>query len=261
MRAMVVVALAACGAAESAPAELRLVTYNLNFGNPDVERTLAAIEAANADVALLQEVTPAWEALLRKRFAASYPHLTFHVPAGHAGHAMLSKFRFVTDEKLTKPAGAFYHGHRAVLATPNGKLQILHVHLRASIHDDCFRGPCTKVEWVKGQFTTPPIRLREIQTHWKSIDAKLPTLVAGDFNEPVGGDVIAFLEKQGLTRVPSKGLPTWHYAPVIDGQQSDMLSSDIDHVLVDQRITAIDATVLDAGASDHRPVVARLQIR
>lgn len=260
MRAAAIVALGlACSEASSAPPELKLATYNLNFGNPDVEKTMDAIEATGADVVLLQEVTAAWEALLRKRFASKFPHVAFQVPKGHVGHAILSKHELEVDQRLTKPAGAFYHGHRAVLATPQGKLQILHVHLRASIHDDCFRGPCTKIEWVKGQFTTPPIRLREIQTHWKSVDAKLPTIVAGDFNEPVGGDALAFLQKQGLTRIPTTGPTTWHYAPILDGKQQDMLSVDIDHVFVDSRVTALDAKVLDAGASDHRPVVARLR--
>lgn len=241
-----------------APFELRLVSYNLNFGNPDVERTMDALDATDADVALLQEVNAGWAALLRKRFGAKYPHLTFHPGAdGHAGHAVLSRLPFATDQVLTKPEGAFYPGHRLVITTPSGPLQILHIHLRASIHDDCFRGPCTQIEWVKGQFTTPPVRKREIETHWKSVDPALPTIVAGDFNEPAGGDVIAFLAARGLTRVPTTGPTSWHH--IQNG--SELLAETIDHVVIDSRVIALEAKVIDAGASDHRPVIARLQLR
>ncbi len=238
--------------------ELTLVTYNLNFGNPDVEKTMAALASTNADVALLQEVNAGWAALLKKRFEGSYRHLTFHPGAGgHAGHAVLSRFPFAADQVLTKPDGAFYPGHRLVITTPTGRLQILHVHLRASIHDDCFEGPCTQIEWVKGQFSTPPIRKREIETHWKAVDPALPTIVAGDFNEPADGDVVAFLTARGLTRVATTGPTSWHH--VQNG--SELLAETIDHVMIDHRITALEAKVVDAGASDHRPVIARLRLR
>ena len=252
--------LAACRKGR-APTEIRLVTYNLHWGNPDVERTLAAIDTANGDIALLQEITPAWRALLRDRFGARYPHIAFHVPdQGHAGHAVLSRFPLATDELLAKPAGAFYHGQRVVVTTPSGPLQILHIHLRAPIHDDCFRGSCSHVEWVKGQLTTPPVRRAEIEAHWKRVDRTLPTIVAGDFNEAETDQVVAFLTSQGLVRVPTRGLPTWHYQTTVDGNASDLLSANIDHVMIDARITALDAVVLDAGASDHRPVVASLRL-
>ncbi len=259
MRAALLMLLA-CGGGKvpAAPFELRLVTYNLNFGNPDVERTMDAIADANADVALLQEVNAGWAALLRKRFASQYPHVTFHpAPDGGAGHAVLSRLPLATDQVLTRPEGAFYPGHRVVLTTPGGPLQILHVHLRASIHDDCFRGPCTQIEWVKGQFTTPPVRLREIETHWKSVDPALPTVVAGDFNEPVGGDVIKFLSAHGMTRVATTGPTSWHH--IQNG--SELLAETIDHVMIDSRLTAKGAKVVDAGASDHRPVIVQLQLR
>jgi endonuclease/exonuclease/phosphatase (EEP) superfamily protein YafD len=251
---VVVVALLLCACSTQPAADLRLATYNLNFGNPDVARTLDALASTNADIALLQEITPAWESALRTRFASHYAHLSFHVPAdGRAGHAVLSRFPLAIDTLLSKPDGAFYHGQRLVVTTPGGPLQILHIHLRASIDDDCFRGPCSQMHWVKGQFTTPPIRRREIEAHWKHVDRSLPTIVAGDFNESETDQVVAFLTRAGLARVPTTGPRTWHHG--------DLLSADIDHVMIDKRITPVGAVVLDAGASDHRPVVATLRLR
>jgi endonuclease/exonuclease/phosphatase (EEP) superfamily protein YafD len=36
---------------------------------------------------------------------------------------------------------------------------------------------------------------------------------------------------------------------------------DIDHVMIDGRLTAGEARVLDAGTSDHRPVVVTISAK
>src|SRR5215207_1465999 len=76
----------------AAPTELRLLTYNLNFGNPNVAATLDAIEKADADIVLLQEITSGWEQGLRPRFVDRYRDSRFYVPdGGAAGFAVLSR--------------------------------------------------------------------------------------------------------------------------------------------------------------------------
>jgi endonuclease/exonuclease/phosphatase family metal-dependent hydrolase len=89
----------------------------------------------------------------------------------------------------------------------------------------------------------------------------LPTIVAGDFNEDTSGQAISFLTKQGLSRADTKGPTTWHYEVSTSGKTSDLLKLDIDHVLVDSRLSARDGTVLDEGTSDHRPVVVTIEPR
>ena len=41
--------------------------------------------------------------------------------------------------------------------------------------------------------------------------------------------------------------------------KTDALKLNIDHVMVDKNLTAKDGTVLDAGTSDHRPVVVTIE--
>jgi endonuclease/exonuclease/phosphatase (EEP) superfamily protein YafD len=41
----------------------------------------------------------------------------------------------------------------------------------------------------------------------------------------------------------------------------DLLKLDIDHVMIDSRLSAGEARVLDAGTSDHRPVVVTIAPR
>jgi endonuclease/exonuclease/phosphatase (EEP) superfamily protein YafD len=249
VRSILVLALCACGGEPVAPVTprpLRVMTYNIYFGNPNPEAVLDAIVAGDPDVVLLQEITDYWAQQLRARFALRYPHQTYFLPAsGAAGYAALARVPFARDEVLDEPPGAFYPGHRLVVTTPAGPLQILHVHLRAAIDGD---------SWLKGYFTTKAIRSREIEAHWARLDRSLPTMVAGDLNEGVDGDVIAYLVKRGLTRIAASGPPTWRL-------DNNSLTADIDHVLVDDRVLAVGGSVLDVGSSDHRPVVVQVRLR
>ena len=237
--------------AETAP--LRLMTYNVNYANPDPDSAMDAIEKADVDVVLLQEITSEWKRGLSKRFAKQYPHQVYRLHArGPGGLAVLSKFEIKAEEIFASPEKGWFFAERLELDTPSGAVQVLHVHLRPAIDNG---------SWIKGFMTTPPLRLREIESYWKKVAANMPTIVAGDFNEDPTGTAVAFLERQGLTRTPTSGPTTWHYVVENRGKKSDLLKLDIDHVLVDKRLSARDGTVLDAGVSDHRPVIVTIEPR
>lgn len=241
--------------AEARRGAVRLVTYNLNFANRNVGVTLEAVAAADAEVVLLQEVSPDWRDALIRRFAAAYPHRAFHLHARiPGGLAVLSKLPIERDELWAPPAdtGAWYPAERLVVTTAFGPLQLLNVHLRPALD----RG-----SWVRGFLTTPSVRRKEIAAHWQGLDHTLPTVVAGDFNEGPSGQVIAYLAGQGMTRVPAAGPTTWRYQVTRGGRVIDLLRVDVDHIVIDGRLRASDAHVLDAGTSDHRPVVATIAPR
>src|SRR4051812_20253230 len=48
---------------------VRLLSYNVNYGNREPRASLDAIADADADVVLLQEITARWQAALADRFA------------------------------------------------------------------------------------------------------------------------------------------------------------------------------------------------
>lgn len=232
---------------------VRLMTYNLNFGNPDHDATIDAIAAEDADIVLLQEVTRDWQHELAKRLARRYPHQAFRVHARAAGGlAILSKHPIRSEEVWTPPRGGWFPASRAIVEGPFGALQLLNIHLRP-----CIDGG----SWIRGYVTTPPIRRREIEAYWRKIQGNLPTIVAGDFNEDPDGRAIAYLAKHGMTRVATEGPPTWHYRTWTGGKHVTVLALDIDHVMIDRHLTASDARVLDAGSSDHRPVVVTVRPR
>jgi endonuclease/exonuclease/phosphatase (EEP) superfamily protein YafD len=231
---------------------ITLMTYNVNYGNPSPKTSLDAIARADADIVLLQEITTEWRDLLEQRFKDTYAHRAYHV-GGSGGIAVLSKRAILREELLyARGTGAFFPAQRVVVAGPSGPLQLLNVHLRPAKEGG---------SWIRGFFSTPEIREREIATHWKKMDTALPTIVAGDFNEDPDGLALAFLAKQGFSRAPTMGPTTWHYEQLVGGKPWDLLKMDIDHVLVDGSFAVKDAHVMDAGTSDHRPVVVTIHTK
>lgn len=231
---------------------ITLMTYNVNYGNPSPQTFLDAIDKANTDVVLLQEITAEWRDLLEKRFATRYAHRAFHA-ARAGGIAVLSKLPIKRDDLWhARGTGAYFPAQRLVLETAKGDVQVLNVHLRPAIENG---------SWIKGFMSTPAIREKEIAAHWDKIDGALPTIVAGDFNEDPDGLAIRFLAGHGLARIPTTGPTTWHYEQIVKGKPWDLLKMDIDHVLVDKSFTTKHAHVMDAGTSDHRPVVVTIETK
>jgi endonuclease/exonuclease/phosphatase (EEP) superfamily protein YafD len=249
--ALLIVMTTAVAAAPAAPSKaLRVMSYNLNYANPDASGTMDAIAAENADVVLLQEIDREWQDALAKRFAKQYPHQAFRLNSRSAGGlAVLSKHAIAAEELIPTPPEGWFPAQRLVIDGPFGKVQMLNVHLR----------PCLDSGgWITGYQTTPPHRLAQAKSYFPRLAPGMPTVIAGDFNELPTGLAVEFFAKQGLSRVPTQGPTTWHYDKLIKGKSVPMLSMDIDHILVDGALAASDAKVLDAGASDHRPVVVTI---
>jgi vancomycin resistance protein VanJ len=228
---------------------VRLATYNLNYSNPDPRGSLDAIAAADADVVLLQEITAGWQRALADRFAAQYPTHIFRLHRRNAGGlAVLSKYPIGGEEMLAPPEGGWFPAQRMVVTSPFGECELLHVHLRPALDHG---------SWISGFMTTPPVREQEIKSYWKALAHALPVIVAGDFNEDPSGLALAFLEQQGMTRLVTSGPRTWHY----EEDAWDVLKMDLDHIVISPELAAHDPRVLDAGTSDHRPVIATLAMK
>jgi endonuclease/exonuclease/phosphatase (EEP) superfamily protein YafD len=257
-------ALAACGPGRRpappgpAPAraanQLRVMSFNVNFGMAGDPATIAAIASADADVVFLQETNPAWEAALVGELGARYPHHRFTAPPNWrdgdlrllpgGGMGLLSKTPIVSIDQLPSFGGVFF-AWRVVLDTQLGRIQVLNVHLHP---------PMSKSgSWVVGYFSTRADRLREIEYHVAALDPALPTLILGDFNEERTGLAIqrlvalgyadAIAEHQGDRR-------TWEW-PIGGGVT---LRFQLDHIMHDDHFIAVTARIVEGGRSDHKPI-------
>ncbi len=254
---VVVGALGGCAGAELKPRasdgqqpHLRVMTYNVNYGLAGDQDTLEAIAKGDCDVIFLQETTPAWESVLREAFEDTH-HMAFLHSSGAGGMAVLSKTPFEADQPLMPPKGGWFPAWRVTVDSPIGPVQVLQVHLRPAISD--------KGSVVSGYFTTGPIRKDSIETFVESLEDDMPTLIVGDFNENEGGAAVSFLRERGLVSVLPQFAPeadTWRWTTSV-GQ----VHSRLDHIVYDPALVPLNAEVLQAGRSDHLPVIAVFEKR
>jgi endonuclease/exonuclease/phosphatase (EEP) superfamily protein YafD len=229
--------------ARPTPAELTLATFNVYFPAADDAETVAAVGETQADVILLQEISPRWQSVLEQHYAGAYPYRLFAPGAGAGGLGVLSRFplrdRGVLRPRLKHPAWL------VAVSTPVGELNLLNVHLRASARPG--QDP------VSGLFGLSSDHALEMRGFMDACGVE-PDVVAGDFNEADGG-AVAWLEQRGFVdalRRHHAGEPTWR---TLGG----LLADTLDHVLSNRTLVAVDAWVLRRGSSDHWPLIVRLR--
>jgi vancomycin resistance protein VanJ len=242
--------LTACARPAQAPSapnpgrpHFTLLTFNVNYGLRDAPQNLRAIVDADADVVLLQEATPALERATLRLMKTLYPHQQYRYCCGAGGLGVLSKHPFEDVNYIDSPIG-WFPGWWVRVDTPAGPVQVLSVHLRPPVSDGG--------SWVKGYFTTGPLRLKELAAYMAKREAGVPTIVAGDFNETRGA-AMDLLRGAGLddavAAFHSGDAVTWRWRTRVGD-----IELALDHVFHDDGLRARNAEVLDAGASDHLPV-------
>ena len=99
------------------------------------------------------------------------------------------------------------------------------------------------------------IHEQEIARFCQKLDRALPTLVVGDFNEEEDGRAVAYLARaewgmrSALPEFEPKQ-PTWRWPTSVG-----TLERRLDHIAYDVRLEPLSVEVLEAGRSDHLPVV------
>lgn len=245
---------------------LDLLTYNVEVfaasSKSKAKRILDAIVEAEADICLLQETSPKWEALIsvHEGIRNRYHHTSFQHPTGlhfAGGFAVLSKYplsgvRVVTLQQVPGSIFPFVVGS---VITPVGELQWSNVHLRPPLE-------------MKGGANLSTARrtgeVRSAEAHQLMLHCVAPDLVAGDFNEQDGGHALAYLKTRGLSDALAEHVPrhkethNWPHGKFT-------LKKRLDHILYSARewvcVGCGVVTGFETNASDHQPVLARFRRR
>lgn len=245
----------------AAPIALRVMSYNIRSGNGDLARTAEAIRTLAPDLVALQEVDVHWAD--RSAFAdqASELGARLHMdvrfariyrlpgaagqPPREFGVALLSRFpitRFA-DDTITRLSTQ--EEHPAPTPMP-GLLEA-----RVDVHGVPVRVFDTHLDYRRDS----RVRERQVQEMLRYIDAStMPTLVFGDMNAtPDAPELQPLLHRLHDAWAAGSG-PGYTYPAEAPRER-------IDYVLVTRQFRVRDAMVPVTEASDHRPVVADLELR
>lgn len=214
----------------------RLVSFNVWFRNPDMQRVAQYIESSQADAVVLLELTPPQAEMLLP-LLPSYPH--YHIDPSRMGAAVLTKWPLLSSRQVPLSQG----GAIAVGLTLNWRgtpVTVLGAHLN----------------WPLGPRNSA-FRNQELDTlvaASKTLHG--PLLVAGDFNlTPWSKYFNDALERSGLHDAAlGFGLArSWpaQFAPA---------GIRIDHCLLSRHWQAQATSVGPWLGSDHLPVVADVSL-
>ncbi len=225
------------GTAPGGEADLRLVSANLHMVHPDPAALGAELFSHDADVLLLQEVSPRWVPVLQQQFG-DYPHHHVIAQGDSFGQAILSR------HPLTQLVVHDFDGVALIDASievQGHTVRLMDVH------------------------TLPP-RTAEYAAWWQGQMARLPTML-DDRTTVIAGDLNAtrhhpsyrrLLRDGGLrdahTEVGRAAAWTWPNglfpAPPLR----------LDHVLVSTGIQVLDVREGPAVGSDHKPLIVELKL-
>ncbi|MFD3532849.1 endonuclease/exonuclease/phosphatase family protein [Streptomyces sp. NPDC058664] len=218
--------------------QVRVLAANVEFGQATGALT-DAVRRERPQLVFVSECDRACGRALATAFAAELPHRASVEADGSVGSVLLSAYP-LTDERVI-PAAMGMPGATAEIAGVPVRLQLAH-----------------PMPPVPGQVDEWKRELRRIE------DAALhhtgPLLVAGDFN--ASQDHAAFRslldggDLQDAARLADASrTPTWP----MEGPLPPFVQ--IDHVLVSQDFSVRDLRFLDLTGSDHRAVLADLDLR
>ncbi len=237
-------------AARPATASVSILSFNILRGGAPAAEALDAIAAAAADVLCLQELTPALAAAFETRLGTAYGHRLFEPRPGTQGIGIASRYP-LTDRRVLTLGMKYLPAAAAAVELPAGTLDVVCVHLV----------PPQAGWWSGGNLWRKYQRNRsarltqatELLRHLRASDG--PAIILGDVNEWPGQAAVSLLAEAGFADAcegrGARCAPTWPGAVV-----PLPALFRIDQIL-GRGVVLFDAAVLEAGGSDHYPVVAR----
>ena len=214
-----------------------VASVNVRFINERTAPVLEWLGAQDVDLVVVQEVTGPWAAALGELHG--FPHRAFFPRPDAYGIGVLSR-RPVDALELIDFAGDGLPSLSGVVEVEGRPVRFLGLHTRWPV--------LSALAQARDQALAEVARI--------VTDESRPTVVLGDLNLTPDSPAFGRLLEDGGLRDAVVGpgwRPTWRagFWP---------LALRIDHVLVSDGLCAVEAIVGESIGSDHRPVLARLQL-
>ncbi|WP_157963807.1 endonuclease/exonuclease/phosphatase family protein [Actinocorallia populi] len=216
--------------------KLRVLTSNVFFGRASMAELVRIVERERVDVLSLQEFTPDAESGLDEQgLRALLPHKAADPRWGAGGSALYSRYPLTALPAL--PGTVMAHP-RAALEVDGRRIEVTAVHPLPPIRGEGL------ADWKHSLATLPPAGSGTLR------------ILAGDFNATFDHARFRDLLDRGYSDAADRrgeGLTTtWGF--------SDFPRLTLDHILVPRTVAVRSYDVLRLSGSDHRPVLAELQL-
>lgn len=214
---------------------IAVASLNVQHGGADPATT--ARRVADADIVTFVEATPDWVAALPAGFRQEFPYAVGAPLQYNAGSVIFARYPITSSEAL--PASSFQQW-AAMVDTPQlGTLRVVAVH------------PCNPY-CGPGLWTAEHTELR----HWLARQDDVATVVAGDFNAVDDHGPMRELYADGWRSAAN--LAGAGYVRTYPANRRVPPLIGIDHILVNDRLTATSFSTFDVPSTDHRGVLAEI---
>lgn len=245
-------------AADANPGEFTIATYNVLHQNRNLPRLATTIRELGADFVALQETNPESERWLRRELGHWFPHVAFREGrSGSDGFGFLSKVplrRLMFLDPLPGWRGVWL----AEVSLGGTNVQVVNVHLATPQV-----GRVDSLKRLLAAFAQcEALHTREMARLRPHLASRMPVVVLGDFNSFSFSHAATFLRQRGW--VDSFAAVTDHAdrQGTWDVQYQDSRwSFRIDFVFHTPDLRTLASRIVQSAASDHDPVVSRLQVR
>lgn len=236
---------------------LKIATYNINWGNPDLKSVVKTIQEADADIVCLQETNGQSEPYLQQALGQSYRHIAFR---GHKGRLAAERVGILSRRPIQKltffpPKDGLFGFAIADVQWGRDAVQIAIVHLEPMMLQ---RGSGFR-EALSALGAMEETHEKEIAHVYENLRRDTPTIIAGDFNSLSDFRAPAFLKQRGFVdsfaavHEHPNSQPTWHW-PLKFGE----ISLRIDFVFHSSHFQTTESRILPSRGSDHYLVVSSL---
>ncbi|MCA9285679.1 MAG: endonuclease/exonuclease/phosphatase family protein [Phycisphaerales bacterium] len=224
---------------------LKVLHVNLDGTSPPTAGGVEWISRTEADLVVLEELSPAWWTALAG-WSEQFPYQLVDPAPGVTGIGVLSRWPITAE--FRQPAAGGFPFIDATVDLSGAPLRVLAVHPVPPVRADAVARRNAHLEEIAEQ----------------AVRAQGPCVVIGDLNEtPYGAPMRVLLEHSGLrsAREGRGRLPTWPvHLPAIERRTPTWLMIPIDHVLVSPEVGVESFETGPAIGSDHLPVMATLRV-
>ena len=227
------------------------MAFNVLYRGADNAKNLDAVARESPDIVCLREIEPGFARAFLDRFEGDYPHRKYRPyrkrPAwgvAIASRYPISEWRVFRERPYIIPAAD------AVVTVGDAELVVSCVHLIPPMA----RYRRSEAAWDTIEKNRVLRRRQAKYLLWRYRDEQRPVIMLGDFNEDVDEPALGLLDTKGFKNScvieAERCQKTWPAFTIFPA------AFRFDHIL-GRDVSFVSSRVVEAGGSDHYPVVAR----